>query len=352
MKQIIAILIMLALAGAGAKWLVANKPEIKKHTKKTSAPVVKVASLKKQNYIITIHSSGVVEAQTQTNIVAEVAGKIIKIGKAFQEGNYVKNKSFLIKIDETDYLNNINIAKAEITQQQLGLQEQLVQRKLAKQDWNLFGEKKKKPSELALRTPHIASARAAVQAANIRMKQAKTQLSRTAIHAPYNGRVLQRSVGMGQYVTPGTVLGKVFATNAIEVRLPLSLTDYEQLAMPEHYLGEKKPNSKRLPPVTFYIDSKNKEAHQWQGKIVRTSASLNSNTRQISVIARIEKPFSRSKSSAPTIKLGQFLQADIIGKRLKNIAIVPTSAIHEQKKNSAFSRRQSKNTADYYSTYQ
>ncbi len=340
MKQFIFIIIALALAGAGAKWLVFHKPEIKKQSKKVSLPVVKVTPLNKQDYRIVIHSSGTVEAQTQTNLVAEVAGKIIKIGKAFQEGHYINKNSFLLKIDETDYLNDITIANADIAQQQLGLQEQLVQRKLAQQDWDLFGEKnKKQPSQLALRTPHIASAKAGLQAAKIRKQQAETHLSRTSIRSPYNGRVLERTVDVGQFVTRGTTLGKVFATDSIEVRLPLSLADYELLAIPEHYQGEKKPNMKNLPPVNFYMNASQKSKgnqptrHMWQGKVVRTSASLDSSTRQIAVIARISKPFARSNKDThtPTIKLGQFLQADILGKHLSNVAIIPTSAVRDGK---------------------
>lgn len=329
---------MLALAGVGAKWLVSHKPEIKKQSKKISIPVVKVIPLKKQDYRIVIHSSGTVEAQTQTSLVAEVAGKITKIGKAFQEGNYINKNSFLLKIDETDYRNDINIANAEIAQQQLGLQEQLVQRKLAKQDWNLFGEKKKKqPSQLALRTPHITSAKAGLQAAKIRKQQAEIQLSRTNIRSPYNGRVLERMVDIGQFVTRGTTLGKVFATDYIEVRLPLSLADYELLAIPEHYQGEKKPKMQNLPSVNFYMNVRQKNEndqqarHRWQGQVVRTGASLDSSTRQIAVIARISKPFSRSNNNTPTIKLGQFLQADILGKLLSDVAIIPTSTIREGK---------------------
>ena len=336
MKQVILIFIVLALAATGANWLLTHKPEIKKHTKKPNVPVVKISPVKSQSYTTTVHSSGVVEARTQTNLVAEVAGKITLIGKAFQEGNYLQKNNLLLKISETDYQSNINIAKAEIAQQQLALEEQRAQRDLAKQDWDLFGEKRKKPSALAMRTPHIASAKAALQAAKIRMEQAKTQLSRTKIRAPYDGRVLERSVDVGQYVTPGTVLGKIFATDYIEIRLPLSLKEYELLNIPEHYQNETKPKSENLPTVTFYTDKTNKEFHQWQGKVVRTSAALDSNTRQLSVIARISEPFSRRKKTtsstkAPLVKLGQFLQADIKGKQLSDVILIPISAVRDQK---------------------
>ncbi|HEC05173.1 MAG TPA: efflux RND transporter periplasmic adaptor subunit, partial [Thiothrix sp.] len=325
MKQVILILMVIVLAATGAYWLTTNKPEIKKHTKKQNIPTIQVMPINIQDYTTIVHSSGVVEARTQTNLVAEVAGKVSLIGDAFQEGNYLNKKDLLLKISQTDYLNNIKIAKAEIAQRQLALEEQIAQGNLAKQDWDLFGEKRKKPSELAMRTPHIASAKAALEAAKIRMEQAKVQLSRTIISAPYNGRVLSRSVDIGQYVTPGTVLGKIFATDYIEVRLPLSLKEHELLDIPEHYQNQEKPKLESLPTVTFYTDKKHKKLYQWQGHIVRTSAALDSNTRQISVIARINNPFTKTAAASPLVKLGQFLQADIMGKQLSNVIVVPSS---------------------------
>jgi len=330
MKQTILILIVIVLAATGAYWLTTHKPEIKKHTKKPNIPAVQVTTINQQNYTTTVYSSGVVEARTQTNLVAEVAGKITLIGKAFQEGNYLQKNNLLLKISDTDYLNNISIAKAEIAQSQLALQEQIAQRNLAKQDWDLFGEKRRKPSELAMRTPHIASAKAALQAAKTRINQANTQLARTKILAPYNGRVLSRNVDIGQYVTPGTVLGKIFATDYIEVRLPLSLKDYELLNIPEHYQNADKPRLENLPSVIFYTHKQEKDKHQWQGQIVRTSAALDSNTRQLSVIARINKPFEKRSSNRSLVKLGQFLQAEIIGKQLSNVFVIPNTAIHNR----------------------
>ena len=330
MKQLISILIVLAIAGAGGYWLITNKPEIKKHSKKPVIPVVKVVPFRLQDYRITVHTSGIVEARTKTTLVSEVAGKVSTIKSAFQEGNYFKKNDLLLKIDDIDYRNNIAIAAAEIARQELAVKEQISQSKLAKQDWDLFGEKKRKPSELALRTPHIASAKAALKAAKIRMEQAQLQLARTTITAPYNGRVLTRKVDVGQYVTPGTPLGTLFATDTIEVRLPLSLANYELLGIPEFYQNEAQPAANKLPKVTFYTETTPGTRHEWSGKVVRTSAALDDKTRQLSVIARIDNPFARNNNGSPPVKLGQFLQADIVGKTLHNVALIPDSALSHQ----------------------
>ena len=330
MKQIILILIILAIAIGTGKWLIQTKPEVKKHSKKISLPVVKTTPIKPQSYQLKIHSSGSVQAHTQTTLVAEISGKITQVKDRFEEGNYVNKGDTLMSIDKTDYINALKIAKSEIYQKELALKEQVAQGNLAKQDWDLFGEKKRTPSKLALREPHIASAKAALGAAKIRKEQAQTNLDRSIVKAPYAGRILERSIAVGQYVTPGTKLGKLYSTDYVEVRLPLSLTDYEQLQLPEHYQGEKLPVTQDLPRVIFYAQS-HKGRHEWLGRIVRTSAALNESTRQLSVIARIDKPFSRSTTGAPPVKIGQFLQAEILAEKLNNIALIPISAIHEGK---------------------
>jgi len=330
MKQLILILLLLALALGTGYWLIETKPEVKKRSKKPIIPVVKIALIKKQSYQLKIQASGSVKAHTETTLVAEIAGKITRVDDTFAAGNYIHKGQTLLTIDKTDYLHKIELAKAEIAQKQLALEEQMAQANLAKQDWDLFGEKKKTPSKLAMREPHIKSAKAALKSAKLRIQQAEINLARSTVKAPYKGRVLERLVATGQYVTPGTKLGKVFATDYVEVHLPLSLADYEHLNLPEHYQGEKQPTAKNLPPVTFYTHT-GTTRHQWQGRLVRSAAILNENTRQISVIARINNPFSRSKTGAPPVKIGQFLQAEISAKRLYNVALIPSSAIRENR---------------------
>ena len=65
-------------------------------------------------------------------------------------------------------------------------------------------------------------ARAAVLSAKAQLERARTDLERTRIRAPYEGQVLEQNVDVGQFVSPGTVLGRVYATDYVEIRLPLS----------------------------------------------------------------------------------------------------------------------------------
>ena len=75
---------------------------------------------------------------------------------------------------------------------------------------------------LTLREPQLTAARAALEREEARVADANLALARTRVHAPFSGFVRDESVDVGQYVTPGQPLGRLFAADAVEVVVPLS----------------------------------------------------------------------------------------------------------------------------------
>jgi len=90
---------------------------------------------------------------------------------------------------------------------------------IARQDYAELG--RGEPTPLALRLPQRAQARASLQAAKAELESAKLNLSRTAVIAPFSGRVRSKASDLGQFVTPGSRLGRIFSTNVVEVGLEL-----------------------------------------------------------------------------------------------------------------------------------
>ncbi len=329
MKKIIIPTLVLAIGIGLGKFLLETGPEPEKQKVSNPSPVVEVQSLKLEDYAVTINASGTVRAQTQTSIVAEVSGKVQEISPRFQEGSYFDKGTTLLRIDDSNYQNAITIAEGELAQRQLTLEEQQAQAKLAKQDWSLFDNGSRPPqSDFAARRPHIAAAQANINAAKAKLEQEQLNLARTRIQAPYAGRVQEKRVDVGQYVTPGTVLGVVYATDYVEVYLPLSLVQYELLNMPEAFRGQElEPAS--LPKVSFRTS--NGDENVWEGQVVRSSAALDEKSRQITVIARIDKPYEAKSGASKPIRIGQYVNAQIQGKIFNNVYVVPPAAVRQGK---------------------
>ena len=315
MSKYILPIIVLFIGNAIAVFMLFSGPDAKQHEVKKHLPLVEVQPLEKQAFTVKIRSSGKVQASMQTKLVAEVAGKIIKLSPKFKEGAFFAKGDVLLQIEDSDFLNAVTVAKSEVEQKKLQLEEELARAKVAKKDWSLL-DSKKQPNDLVSRKPHIANAKAALDAAKARLKQAERNLERTYVRAPYEGRVLNRKVDVGQYVSPGTVLGEVYANGILEVHLPVSLNQYKQLALED----TSHPNTK----VDFYIlQGKNKTT--WQGHVVRSSASLDPMTNQLTVIATID---SKNKNR---IKIGQFVRANIYGRIYKDVYVVPRSSVRGNK---------------------
>ena len=148
--------------------------------------------------------------------------------------------------------------------------------------------------------------------AQAQLEKARLDLARTEIRAPFNGRIRDKAVSIGQYVSPGTVLSGFYSTNAVRLRLPLALADLDWLAIPDR--------NQNTGSIVDFLDDGN---HQWQGKITRSEGVLDARTRQLFVTAEIDQPFT---GESPLI-LGQFLNARIQGRSFDNVYVIPTSLL-------------------------
>ncbi|MFN3485094.1 MAG: efflux RND transporter periplasmic adaptor subunit, partial [Planctomycetota bacterium] len=190
--------------------------------------------------------------------------------------------------------------------------------RIAEEEWKLYG--KGEPDPLVLRRPHVAEAEAAVAAAEAALEQAERDLARTEVTAPYDGRVREKLADVGQYVLPGTALARIYAWDAAEVRLPVSLEEAELLELPES------PGAPG-PPVRLRLRRQG-ETREWEGRIVRVEAEVDSRTRMIHLVARVEGPRG-ADGSGRAILPGLFVEAEIQGKVVARAYEVPRFSLRE-----------------------
>jgi RND family efflux transporter MFP subunit len=180
-----------------------------------------------------------------------------------------------------------------------------------------------------LRTPQLENAVAALEAAKARLRQAELNLERTRILAPYAGRILTKEVDIGQYITTGTRLARIYASDALEVRLPLSDEQLSYLTLPEEFRNGPAGSATRQAAVNFSVRI-GSETFTWSGRLVRTEGSIDINSRQLFVVARIDDPYQQT-GNRPQLKIGQFIEARISGSRLDDVYRIPRQAVHGER---------------------
>ncbi len=139
------------------------------------------------------------------------------------------------------------------------------------------------------------------------------------MRAPFDGRVLTRTVGMGQTIGAGTPLGVIFATDYSEVRLPISTRFLGDVTLPEDVTD---------PPVDIMVRDGLAERNdlEWPAQILRTEGALDASTLELFAVARVNDPFGLITDQRP-LRIGQPVSSEIPGRMLEDVYVIPRDAV-------------------------
>jgi len=166
----------------------------------------------------------------------------------------------------------------------------------------------------------LAAAQAGLAAARAELKKALLHLERTELSAPFDGRVSQESVDVGQYVSPGQVLASLYSTNAAEIVIPLEDADLFWFHVPGFTPGHGRGSKATVRAGIAGRDM------SWHGRVVRAEGKLDERTRMINVVVRVGRPYDKR----PPLSVGLFVSVDIEGRTIPEATMIPRSALHQQ----------------------
>ncbi len=324
--------IILSLGGGAIYGIAATKPvPAPNEDKLAEAPKTKVSvkAANRESVGLTVFTQGIIKPRREIELVAQVSGRVIKAEKSFVSGDFFEKNSILIEIDDRDYRPAFLSAKSRVSQARRNLAQEKGLASQAKKQWRDLGNKD--ANDLFLRKPQIEEALAALEYAKADLVLAELNLARTKISLPFDGRINETYVDVGEYVTVGKPLAKVYDTSVAEVRLPLTDKQMAKLNLP---LGFSASNSEQKPEVTLSGTVAGKK-HQWQGQIARTEASINVNSQMYYAIAEINNPYGltsddQQNQQTPVLP-GLFVSAEIQGKTLNDVIVLPNSALVKRK---------------------
>ncbi len=311
---VVSIAIVIALVTYQQSKNAAKKPET------TKAVLVDVIEAEVQSLNFSVESQGTVRPRTETTLVSEVAGKIVSVAPEFVAGGFFREGEILLQIDPSDYQTGLKRAEAALASREARLADEIARSKQALKDWQNIG-REDQPSDLVLRKPQLADARANVSAAEADVQKAKRDLERTRITVPYDGLVREKLVDIGQYVAPGTRLAVTFAIDTAEVRLPLTHNDLRYLDLPSE--TEAKQKRKNFPAVILSAEQGG-ETRTWEARIIRTEGVVDEISRVTYAVAQVTDPYGLlGQSHQQELKIGTFVNASIEGLPAKNVVVLP-----------------------------
>lgn len=324
--KIIAPVIILVVSIGVVQALSAAKPAPERKEESQRLVSLYVDEVTSDEVTIAVQTQGEVRPKTEIDLIPQVTGRIVAISEAFAEGAEFGPGETLIKIDDTDYKLAVVRAEARVAGARVAVERELANAKIKKEHW-LDKRTKGEPTPFALNKPQVAEAESLLLAAEADLEEARLNVARTEISAPFLGHVRTRSVGIGQFVTAGTSLGKVFSTDVVEIRLPLTDAQLTELNLPMGFMAD----SFNAPIVQFTANVGNR-AHNWTGRIVRTHASVDQQTRLIYAVAEVEDPYGLGADRGTPMAVGMFVNAEIAGTHSQPAMVLPRLALRSADK--------------------
>lgn len=316
-------MLLLAVGGLATRALILSFETPEAPPREVQPPLVRVVPARLETMRLIVRAEGTVAPRTESQLVAEVSGRVVEVSPSLAAGGFFEAGEVLLKIERREYELAITRAQAAIEQAKLRLTTERETATIARQEWDELG--KGEPSPLLFREPQIAEVQASLAAAEAGLRQAQYDLERTVILAPFAGRVRSKQVDVGQFVQRGMAVATLYSVDVAEVKLPIPNAELEFCTLPLAYRDSTTTGDGPTVRLTARFAGRN---HVWKGRIVRTEGEIDARTRMVNAIAQVDDPYARGSSTGrPPLAVGMFVQAEIDGNVVRNVAELPRTAL-------------------------
>ncbi|MDO6720408.1 efflux RND transporter periplasmic adaptor subunit [Psychrosphaera sp. 1_MG-2023] len=266
-------------------------------------PIVSVRAVNSESHQVKIVGHGAVTPVEKTMLSAQVAGEILKWHPNFVAGGLVKSGEVLVEIDPVPYQAALLRAESSLSAANSKLVEEKGRADVAKIEAKTLPDAK--VTDLYLRKPQLMSAMADVKSAQASVKAAQNDLNNTKVVAPYDALVINRTIGRGQYASPGMSIGEIYNIEKAEVSFPIA--GFDRSFLPTQLAGK-----------SAQISTEGNFSYTRQAVISRDSGRIDSDTRMSHLVVEINDPYSL-KSDQPKVMFGSYVQVSFDGAPLNNV---------------------------------
>lgn len=319
-RQALLVAAILGVALLLAALLVATRPVLQPQTGARPLPSVRVLVAAQRDQVLVVRSQGAVQPRTEAELVPEVSGRVVRLSPAMHAGGHFTQGEELLHIDDSDYRAGVGSAEAAVVR--AGAEAEFArfesERLGTLQSRDLASRSQ---AENALRARRVAES--GLKEAEVALARARLDLERTVIRAPFTGRVRSERLDTGQALVRGESVASIYATDYVEVRLPIA---DRQLAFLDPALlmgGALEPAT--APKVVLRAEFGGR-ALSWEGRVVRTEGEIDARSRMVHVVARVENP---EAPGHPLLPVGLFVQAEIRGQTARGVIELPRAALRD-----------------------
>ena len=320
---------ILSIGALIASALLLSRPAPERITTPRLAPLVTATLMTPRSTPLVVEGTGTVRPAAEITLSAEVGGRVVVVSPKLVRGGVFSAKDTLFKLDDQSYRNAVSVAQAEVEQRKVDVALAAQNQLIAQREYELLKQRlgsdappdTSLAAQLARQQPQYEAAEASLYRAEAQLADAELNLERTAVLAPFSGRVRSEAVDIGQFISPGQAVADIYGTGAVEVDISLST---RQAALIDGLWTDD--GAGRTPAVVR--SEFGGSWHEWSGFVDRASGALDEATRTVQIVIRVPDPFDAS-AIRPPLLVGSYVRSRIAGRAVGAHYAIPRTALRD-----------------------
>lgn len=321
MKTFIGLVIVAIAVAVGGVWYVNGRPP--------ERPQFRTLEITRDELLISVSATGTVAPVEEIDVGAQIVGRIREFGpdphqpsESIDYGSHVKKGAVLARIDDSNYVAEVDkaraslkVAQAESLRSKAQLEQAAADFKRAESLRNINSESDydRAVAQFSMAKAEASVSQARVEQAEIMLKQAENNLTYTTIESPIDGIVIDRRVNVGQTVVAGLNAPSLFLLARDLSRLQV------WAAVNEADIGDIRLQQK----VTFRVDAYRDQKFHGTVSQIRLNAGKSNNVVTYGVVVDIDN---RDGALLPYMTAN--LQFEVA--RKSDVLLVPVQALRWQ----------------------
>lgn len=270
-------------------------------------PLVSVVKPTPTQERISVDLTGNVRLERRTNITAEVSARVAWISPNFTNGGSIPANETIIRLEDIDFLQTLELAQANVKEVEARLERQ---KERGEHDVQVFTHKYPdlEVSPRVLREPSIAVEEAKLAKAKVAVEIAERRVAKTQISLPFDSRVINANVGIGELVGARVPFGVVYNQDDLQIEAPIEIRELVH-----------------LHPVVGRSAAVQANGMLLEAEVVGVSAVVAPRSRMASVFLKFAADTPKGILPLP----GTFAEISIDGPEVQDVYILPLSAAQD-----------------------
>lgn len=277
---------------------------------------VRVAPVQTQSVQLDVSSQGRVQASRRVSLSAAATGPVSWISPSLVAGGYFAADEVILRVDSADYETALERARSSLAQAENDARHA---REELERNAELATQRLISESQLRDLQRQADNTAGRVRDASAAVSQAELELRRSEIRTPFATIVESTNIDLGQHVGRGQALAVLLSADEVEVRLPLALNQLSWLDVPLGVRGELAPE---IAPKVKISGRLGQEMQQWEGRLVRMEASIDTSSNAVQAIVRVDQ----TAAEIP-LPIGLYVEASISGRQVDDVVVLPREVI-------------------------